>query len=105
MYVNVIKKYVEAIIKCRYRLTYIAFTVLKHLPNTSVLFGDFSFDKRSQSDTVLEGYEPFLSDGYISLLGQNAHSKPIKILRDTGASQSLLLAWAMLTMLCVLVCV
>ena len=25
-----------------------AFTVLKHLPNTSVLFGDFSADKRSQ---------------------------------------------------------
>ena len=53
-----------------------AFTV----PNTSVLFGDFSVDKRSQSDTVLEGYEPFLSGGYISLLGQNAHSKPIKLL-------------------------
>jgi hypothetical protein len=57
-----------------------------------LLFGDLSVDKRSQSDTVLEGYDPFLSDGYVSLLGQNAHSKPIKILRDTGASQSLLLA-------------
>ena len=69
-----------------------AFTVLQHLPNTSVLFGDFSVDKRCQSDTVLEGYEPFLSDGYISLLGQNVHSNPFRILRDTGASQSLLLA-------------
>ena len=46
----------------------------------------------SQSDTVSEVYATFLSDGYISLLGQNIHSNPIKILRNIGASQYLVLA-------------
>jgi len=31
MYVNVINKYVEAIIKCRYRLTYMLILLLIHL--------------------------------------------------------------------------
>ena len=35
----------------------------------------------------MEIYEPFLSDG-----SDSAQSTPIKILRDTGASQSIILA-------------
>ena len=36
--------------------------------------------------------EPFLSDGFVSLNSDSVQSTPIKILRDTGASQSLILA-------------
>ena len=39
----------------------------------------------------MEFYEPFLSDGFVSLNSDYAKSTPIKILRDTGASQSLIL--------------
>jgi hypothetical protein len=47
---------------------------------------------KSQSDIDMENYEPFISKGSISLLGDLANPTPIKILRDTGASQSLLLS-------------
>ena len=40
----------------------------------------------------MEIYEPFLSDGFVSLNSDYAQSTPGKILRDTGASQSLILA-------------
>ena len=40
----------------------------------------------------MEIYEPILSDGFVSLNSDSAQSTPIKILRDTGASQSLILA-------------
>ena len=40
----------------------------------------------------MEIYEPFLSDGFVSLKSDFAQSTPITILRDTGASQSLILA-------------
>ncbi|KAG1708521.1 hypothetical protein GQR58_002972 [Nymphon striatum] len=45
----------------------------------------------SQSDVVLRSHEHFVPTGTISLF-KDSHSKPIKILRATGASQSLLLA-------------
>ena len=48
--------------------------------------------KTSETDTVMEIYEPFLSDGSVSLNRDFAQSTPIKILLDTGASQSLILA-------------
>ena len=48
--------------------------------------------KTSETDAVMEIYEPFLSDGSMSLNSYFAQSTPIKILRDTGASQSLILA-------------
>ena len=35
----------------------------------------------------MEIYEPFLSDGFVSLNSDSAQSTPIKILRDTGASK------------------
>ena len=40
----------------------------------------------------MEIYEPFLSEGFVSLNCDFAQSTPITILRDTGASQSLILA-------------
>ena len=48
--------------------------------------------KTSENDAVMKIYEPFLSDGSVSLNSDFAKSTPIKILRDTGASQSLILA-------------
>ena len=47
---------------------------------------------RNACYAVMEIYEPFLSDGFVSLNSDYAQSTPIKILRDTGASQSLILA-------------
>ena len=40
----------------------------------------------------MEIYEPILTDGFVSLDSDFAQSIPIKILRDTGASQCLMLA-------------
>ena len=48
--------------------------------------------KAPETDSVTEIYEPFLSDGFVSLNSDFAQSTPITILRDTGASQSLILA-------------
>ena len=48
--------------------------------------------KEPETDSVMEIYEPFLSDGFVSLSSDFAQSTPITILRDTGASQSLILA-------------
>ena len=48
--------------------------------------------KLPETDSVTEIYESFLSDGFVSLNGDFAQSTPIKILRDTAASQSLILA-------------
>ena len=36
-------------------------------------------------------YEPFISQGLLSLVGEEAQAQSIHVLRDTGASQSLLL--------------
>ena len=47
---------------------------------------------KSQPDSVMEIYEQFMSDGMISLMGDSTKPIPIKILRDTGASQSIVLA-------------
>ena len=44
--------------------------------------------KTSETDSVMEIYEPFLSYGFVSLNSDSAQSTPIKLLRDTGASQS-----------------
>jgi hypothetical protein len=38
----------------------------------------------------MEDYKPFMSEGFVSI-DDNTASKPIRIIRDTGASQSLLL--------------
>ena len=44
------------------------------------------------SDSVSEVYKPFISEGLVSLLHNKVNNRKIKILRDTRASQSLLLA-------------
>ncbi|KAG1664755.1 hypothetical protein GQR58_019691 [Nymphon striatum] len=49
-------------------------------------------DKLSQSDHIMKTFQPFISDGFISLSSDFSEAIPIKILRDTGASQSLILA-------------
>ena len=46
----------------------------------------------SETDSDIKIYESCLSDGFVSLKSDYAQSTPIKILRDTGASQSLILA-------------
>ena len=48
--------------------------------------------KVPETDFVMEIYEPFLSDGFASLNSDFAQSAPSTILRDTGASQSSILA-------------
>ena len=44
---------------------------------------------------VMEIFEPFIHDGFVSPPGDLSTATPVKILRDTGASQSLLLASAL----------
>ena len=40
----------------------------------------------------MEILEPFMLNGFVSISGDNCPPTPIKILRDTGASQSLISA-------------
>jgi hypothetical protein len=47
--------------------------------------------KEPKSDSIMEIYE-FLSEGSVSVIGDTCPPTPIKIFRDTGASQSLILA-------------
>ena len=46
----------------------------------------------SPSDPIMEIFEPFVHDGFVSLESDLNNATPVKILRDTGCSQSLLLA-------------
>ena len=39
----------------------------------------------------MENYKPFISEGVVSLVGDRISSQKVKILRDTGATQSLML--------------
>ena len=48
--------------------------------------------KEPETNSVIEIYEPFLSDAFVSLNSDFAQSTPITILRDTGAYRSLILA-------------
>ena len=67
-------------------------TSLRSKPQSCVKEEDPIQTERPETDSVVEIYEPFLSDGFVSLNSDYAQSTPIKILRDTGASQSLILA-------------
>ena len=40
----------------------------------------------------MEDFEPFITDGFVALSSDSSTSIPIRILRDTGSSQSLILA-------------
>ena len=67
-------------------------TSLRSKPQSCVKEEDPIQTERPETDSVMEIFEPFLSDGFVSLNSDYAQSTPIKILRDTGASQSLILA-------------
>ena len=67
-------------------------TSLRSKPQSCVKEEESIQTERPETDSVMEIYEPFLSDGIVSLNSDYAQSTPIKILRDTGASQSLILA-------------
>ena len=67
-------------------------TSLRLKPQSSIQDENPILAKTSATDAVMEIYEPFLSDGSVSLNSDFAQSTPIKNLRDTGASQSLILA-------------
>ena len=49
-------------------------------------------EEKSSSDSVMQSFEPFIHNGFVSLSSDLTNSNPVKILRDRGASQSLLLA-------------
>ena len=49
-------------------------------------------EEKSSSDSVMQSFEPFIHNGFVLLSSDLTNSNPVKILRDTGASQSLLLA-------------
>ena len=67
-------------------------TSLKSTPQSCVKDQNPVQAKVPETDSVMEIYEPFLSDGFVSLNSHFAQSAPITILRDTAASQSLILA-------------
>ena len=67
-------------------------TALRSKPQSYLKEEDPTQTERSETDSVMEIYEPFVSDGFVSLNSDYAQSTPIKILRDTGASPSLILA-------------
>ena len=47
---------------------------------------------KSSSDSVMQSFEPYIHNGFVSLSSDLTSSNPVNILRDTGASLSLLLA-------------
>lgn len=74
--------------------------VLKSKPKPSESFPPkpkgmgFVWPQDSTSDSLVRPdplYAPFLSTGCVSLTGEQADQKPIQILRDTGAAQSVIL--------------
>ena len=67
-------------------------TSLRSKPQSIIQDENPILAKTSATDCIMEIYEPFLSEGFVSLTSDSAQSIPIKILRDTGASQSLILA-------------
>ena len=50
------------------------------------------FGGKSSFDSVMQSFEPFIHNGFVLLSSDLTNSNPVKILRDTGASQSHLLA-------------
>ena len=67
-------------------------TSLRSKPKSIIQDENPILAKTSATDCIMDIYEPFLSEGFVSLTSDSAQSTPIKILRDTGASQSLILA-------------
>ena len=63
-------------------------TSVRPKPHSYVKEDDPTQTERSETDSIMEIYERFLSNGFASLNNDYAQSTPIKILRNTGASQS-----------------
>ena len=69
-----------------------ALTTLRPRPQSSVKTNTIDIVTKPKSDSTMEIFETFMLNGFVSLSGDNCPPTPIKILRDTGASQSLILA-------------
>ena len=67
-------------------------TTLRPRPQSSIKTNTIDIVTKPKSDCTMEIFEPFMLNGVVSLSGDNCPPTPIKILRDTGASQSLNLA-------------
>ena len=67
-------------------------TTLRPRPQSSIKTNTIDIITKPKSDFTMEIFEPFMLNGFVSLSGDNCPPTPIKILRDTGASQSLILA-------------
>ena len=67
-------------------------TTLRPRPQFSIKTNTNDIVAKPKSDSTMEIFEPFMLNGFVSLSGDNCPPTPIKILRDTGASQSLILA-------------
>ena len=67
-------------------------TTLIPRPQSSIKTNTIDIVTKPKSDSTMEIFEPFMLNGFVSLSGDNCPPTPIKILRDTGASQSLILA-------------
>ena len=48
--------------------------------------------KHSSLNPVMDSFKPFTCEGFVSLTSDISHATPITILRDTGASQSLIVS-------------
>ena len=67
--------------------------------NKGIKVNPFHNDKSCIEDEIspntesdyMENYKPFISEGVVSLVGDENSSQKVKILRDTGATQSLML--------------
>ena len=67
-------------------------TTLRPRPQSSIKTNTTDIVTKPKSDSTMEIFEPFMLNGFVSLSGDNCPPTPIKMLRDTGASQSLILA-------------
>ena len=67
-------------------------TTLRPRPQSSIKTNTIDIVTKPKSDSTMEIFEPFMLNGFVSLSGDNCPPTPIKILRDTGASQTLILA-------------
>ena len=67
-------------------------TTLRPRPQSSIKTNTVDIVTKPKSDSTMEIFEPFMLNGFVSLSGDNCPPTPIKILRDTGAFQSLILA-------------
>ena len=67
-------------------------TTFRPRTQSSIKTNTIDIVTKPKSDSTMEIFEPFMLNGFVSLAGDNCPPTPIKILRDTGASQSLILA-------------